>query len=342
MPTATTSIPRGTPYTRLPASALDYAVTRRQSGLTYPAILRELSLLGYEHDGYDANLLAHHVRRHSGGNAPRATRRTTTTARRAAAAWGTGRRFGVEIEVAGLTETAAYNALRAAGVNVEMPGYTHRVMSCWKIVHDASVSGCEVVSPPMADVAEVGTVTAALRAAGGRVDRTTGLHVHHEATDLTAEALATLVLVMADCAEDLNGCVAPCRRPSGVAGGWGRPRGAHEAERTAASIRRLNLVGTPDQKRRAFQSVFGGREGGDRYRSLNVQSYGTYGTVEFRQHQGTLNAAKVTRWVTLGQAILSWCAANEGRRLTAGTLLATLVAEGHLDATTARRLPRAA
>jgi hypothetical protein len=38
---------------------------------------------------------------------------------------------------------------------------------------------------------------------------------------------------------------------------------------------------------------------GGRYFKVNLQSYHTYGTVEFRQHSGTLNAAKAVNWVRL-------------------------------------------
>jgi hypothetical protein len=48
---------------------------------------------------------------------------------------------------------------------------------------------------------------------------------------------------------------------------------------------------------------------GDRYRSLNLQSFGLYGTVEIRQHQGTLNATKALAWVAYGQAMIAWARA---------------------------------
>jgi hypothetical protein len=43
---------------------------------------------------------------------------------------------------------------------------------------------------------------------------------------------------------------------------------------------------------------------GTRYRKLNIESYVTHGTVEFRQHQGTTNAAKIINWIKLTQAIV--------------------------------------
>ena len=38
---------------------------------------------------------------------------------------------------------------------------------------------------------------------------------------------------------------------------------------------------------------------GCRYHKVNLQSYYRHGTVEFRQHSGTLNAAKAVNWVRM-------------------------------------------
>ena len=41
-----------------------------------------------------------------------------------------------------------------------------------------------------------------------------------------------------------------------------------------------------------------------RYSAVNLQSLSKYGTVAFRQHQGTLNAKKIETWVLVTQAII--------------------------------------
>jgi len=42
----------------------------------------------------------------------------------------------------------------------------------------------------------------------------------------------------------------------------------------------------------------------ERWRTLNLTSYGRYGTIEIRQHQGTLDAEKILSWMRFGQAII--------------------------------------
>lgn len=53
-------------------------------------------------------------------------------------------------------------------------------------------------------------------------------------------------------------------------------------------LRQVNRYGNP-------RNIFGGL---NRYMAVNLASYARHGTVEFRQHSGSTNAAKVANWVT--------------------------------------------
>ena len=58
------------------------------------------------------------------------------------------RNFGIELEIAGITQARALAALQAVGVQACAEGYNHATRSHWKIVPDGSVrEGFEVVSP---------------------------------------------------------------------------------------------------------------------------------------------------------------------------------------------------
>lgn len=324
------------PYTPLPAAALDIAVQARRDGHTFPAILRSLTANGWETTGYDGGLLNHHVRRRCadlGIPVPGATTRPATRRTRRTGA----RRFGVEIEVVGLGQAAAATALRNAGLNAEVESYNHRTRSHWKVVTDATVRGCEVVSPPMTDWADVATAMAALRAAGGTVDRTTGLHIHHEVADLDGASLARLVRMYADHATEIDGLVAPSRR--GSAGRWCAPvaRMATQFEQAF-----LQVTGTTTRERQAQAAAlgYGRRDDNRRYHTVNVFSYVAYGTVEFRQHQGTLSGAKGEAWLLLGQAMIR--AAVEARTFPTGGLVSGLAAAGCLSEAPAAFLSRRA
>jgi hypothetical protein len=45
---------------------------------------------------------------------------------------------------------------------------------------------------------------------------------------------------------------------------------------------------------------------GGRYHKLNLSSYVSHGTIEFRQHQGTINYVKISRWIDLGMSMMRW------------------------------------
>jgi len=60
-----------------------------------------------------------------------------------------------------------------------------------------------------------------------------------------------------------------------------------------------------------------------RYRKLNLQSFWQHGTVEFRQHQGTVDADKACNWVRF--CLRMALAARKGVTLTMGHTLETLL-----------------
>ena len=205
-----------------------------------------------------------------------------------------GRRFGVEIECV-LDPRAAAQALRDAGVTTEgYMGYTHDVTAGWKVVTDATVhNGCEVVSPILkgaAGIREMKRVMKALKAAGARVDRRCGLHVHHDVNDLDGETIARLVESYAYHQASIDTFLPASRRGGQWCGHFrGREVGmvCEALRRDAASLR----SGATDMPV-------------DRYRTVNVTAYAKYGTVEFRQHQGTLNGRKAAAWVSLGWSLV--------------------------------------
>lgn len=241
------------------------------------------------------------------------------------------RKFGVEIEFVGAGYSAVVREMTARGVSCSYEGYTHRVGRAWKIVMDGSVpGGYELVSPPLkgaAGLAELKKACEALSAAGARVDRRCGLHVHHDVSDLDASAFGRLARFWQRNQHATDGLVAPSRRNSN----WARPL----SEREVVAIERSNASVT------AIRSYFYSDR---RYRSLNVASFPRYGTVEIRQHQGTTAFAKIAAWIAYGQAFIA-VAKGDGAIDAAdstGDLLDALVAHGGLPAAQATALRRRA
>lgn len=201
------------------------------------------------------------------------------------------RRFGVEIEFVGCTPAQACAAIVAAGVACNVESYNHDTRPTWKIVRDGSVSpspgmayeACgELVSPPLsgaAGIEEVRTVLRALVSAGGTVNRSCGLHVHLDAGDLSPSQIGAVLRRYSAFQAGIDAFMPASRRNSQ----WSQritPDMIATVERCADRASLRNVAARFD-----------------RYRAINVASFARHGTIEFRQHSGSVNGGKVARWI---------------------------------------------
>jgi len=248
------------------------------------------------------------------------------------------RRFGVEIEcyVQGQSlDTIARSLHQATGLPTEANAWARHGVAerghnrgSWKVTTDGSLgySGVEVVSPILSGAegaAQLTAVMAALRAMGARVNRSCGLHVHVDANDLLPEEMVRLLGEHGARTRLFDHLVAASRRTSQ----WC-------PHMTAADRRAL----TSDLETGRLRAQ-AGRTGVTRYRSLNLQAYAHYGTTEWRQHQGTLNATKALAWVALAHAVTEAARQNVGLS-TGPEFLNEAVEAGLLHHDAARHLAR--
>lgn len=200
------------------------------------------------------------------------------------------RKFGIELEIVSINRQTALRALRAVGINVQDESYNHSTRNHWKLVSDASVpNGFEVVSPVLhgeAGIEEAMTVAAALDDAGATVNRSCGFHVHFDAADLTVNDVKTIVKRYAAHEAEIDAIMPPSRRNS-------------------TNTFCKSLSGIPFERfMRSFNIIEMGAVMGSRYYKVNLMSFQRHGTIEFRQHSGTINARKIANWVRfLGQFI---------------------------------------
>lgn len=251
-------------------------------------IARRLLAASMRDLGFTFEQIANHI-----GRSVAATRAAVNAGRRARFVQPTStwmdRSFGVEVEHTGTSLSASRRALVNAGLDAVEPGYTHRVMDEWKIVHDGSC-GNEAVSPILSGTAgldQLGTAMTALSGAGARVNTQCGMHVHVDMTGLDGAAIARLVTLYTDHQDDLDALVSSSRRRfnNSYCQAWGA------GDTLAAAIDELRTS-------RSITSHY------DRYRTINVMSFPRYGTIEFRQHQGTLAPKKAQAWVVLMLALV--------------------------------------
>ena len=213
----------------------------------------------------------------------------------------TNRTFGIELEAYGVDRHELAQALREAGVNVEVEGYNHQIRRHWKIVTDASINGhraFELVSPVLsgeAGLAEVRTVCAVLVRLNAQVNRSCGFHVHHFAQDLDLPAWKRLVGAYVKY-EGLIDSFMPTSRRAGTNMYCRSLRSAGAASVAAdlAAIRRVASL-------QALQDLYSSR-----YKKLNLQAFYRHGTVEFRHHSGTVEPEKVENWIRFTQAMVEF------------------------------------
>ena len=246
------------------------------------------------------------------------------------------RTFGIEIECVGLSRSQAVRALRDAGINAVDEGYTHAVTTHWKVVSDSSLvdaSGqtCEVVSPIMRGqdgLAEVARVMDALRAAGATVNRSCGMHVHIGANDLDAAAVYRVVANYTKNQQAID-TVHPASRRSTNGGTLYEPYRAYEINSIESNVR------SGADKAHLYS---------DRYKTVNLCSLRKYGTIEFRQHAGSLNGEKAAAWVQFVMAMVEAAVRIGDLDVEADiTALTTKMTEASLmDATAATYLTRRA
>lgn len=168
----------------------------------------------------------------------------------------------------------------------------------------------EVVAPPLRGrkgLALLRRVVTALENAGVEVNKTCGTHVHHDARDFDLDTFKRLTANYARLQNAVDRVLAPSRR-STVGNQYCKPW-------TAAEIAQMNRANDV----RSLTYV------GDRYHVLNLNAYASYGTVEFRQHQGTVNADKIVNWVLFTQGMVR--AAKKGIEILTTDSLARVAAD---------------
>lgn len=209
------------------------------------------------------------------------------------------RTFGIEIEAFGLTQNQVAQALRAAGINAEVQAYNHNTQRCWKVITDGSIQGAngfEVVSPVLqgeAGLEEVRVAMNALQAAGAKVNKSCGFHVHFGANDMGLQQFKNLFKNWVR-NEDIFDAMMPESRRDSInlycKSVLCRFSGANRTERINNAFAAIDSATTLDE-------LYTNVTSRDRYFKLNLLSFWRHGTIEVRHHSGTVEADKVCNWV---------------------------------------------
>lgn len=302
--------------------------------LSFPQVA---SILGMHRWTHARTACDQHSRRHQ--VASRFIARGPRTGRQAASTGDLvgdllNRRFGVEIEYGGDYYThgpaAAERALRAAGLEAQQASYTHATVPHWKCTTDGSVSGGEVVSPILRGEqgwTDMRSAMRAIRAMGGRANTSCGLHIHHDVTDFDQDGMRALVANLRACQDALMNYVS-ARRWNGS---WSPKLTGGQWDSLTRGVEHDNLM--PQTSRSTTYREYGTCNV-TRYVAFNFNSVLTYGTVEFRSLQGTLDAGVARAWIAVGQAVVEFSRLHRtfapATAVTSVDMTDRLVAEGLL------------
>lgn len=191
------------------------------------------------------------------------------------------RKFGVEIEAFGVSRSSLVSALQAAG------------LGNWRVAHDGSIRGTEtfeLVSPilvGMDGLAQLERVCQILEAKRAKVNKSCGLHIHFEARSFSLASWKNLFSNYANL-EGVIDTMMPESRRGNTNYYCGSITGYKE---------QVEQTSTIDQLIRVLPT---------RYFKLNTKSFTEHGTVEFRQHSGTIEYAKISNWILFLHGLVSY------------------------------------
>ena len=204
--------------------------------------------------------------------------------------------FGVEIECLVAASLMRESAMRNA-MPFQYEGYNHTDNNhYYKFVSDSSIRGenpIECVSPVLtgkAGMKSLENCCKALNEAGAQVNRSTGLHVHIGAQNLSDEAYVNVFKNYQKLERVIDTFMANSRRANNSQ--WCR-----------------TLQGK-DFSWYTTKSDIYDEMNGNRYFKVNACSYARHQTIEFRQHQGSTDFEKISNWVNFCAKLVAWSKKN--------------------------------
>ena len=204
--------------------------------------------------------------------------------------------FGVEIEC-----LVAASIMRECATRNNMPfqyeGYNHIDNNhYYKFVSDSSIRGenpIECVSPVLSGkngMKSLQTCCKALNEANAQVNRSTGLHVHIGAQNISDEAYINVFKNYQMLEKIIDTFMANSRRANNSQ--WCRTLQGIGFDNCATKHDVLSIMN------------------GNRYYKVNACSYSRHNTIEFRQHQGSTDFEKISNWVNFCAKLVAWSQKN--------------------------------
>lgn len=244
--------------------------------------------------------------------------------------------FGVEVEMTGITrEKAARLVAEVLGTTPSHPEsncYHTRTIADqaarkWKIMRDSSIEAIrsdgtsepldeyrvEFVTPPLnySDIELLQNIIRKLRENGAKAHSSCGIHIHVDGANHTAVSLRRLVNFMTARQDLIYEALQIGDRESN----W-----CHKLNKTLLDAMKKDKNLTKEKAEeiwysRANDGYCGGIDhqhyNATRYHGVNLHSFFTKGTVEFRLFNSTLHAGKIKAYIQFCLAVSAWAIASQ-------------------------------
>ena len=244
--------------------------------------------------------------------------------------------FGVEVEMTGITrEKAARLVAEVLGTTPSHPEsncyHTRTIADLaarkWKIMRDSSIEAIrndgtsepldeyrvEFVTPPLnySDIELLQNIIRKLRENGAKAHSSCGIHIHVDGANHTAVSLRRLVNFMTARQDLIYEALQIRDRESN----W-----CHKLNKTLLDAMKKDKNLTKEKAEeiwysRANDGYCGGIDhqhyNATRYHGVNLHSFFTKGTVEFRLFNSTLHAGKIKAYIQFCLAVSAWAITSQ-------------------------------
>lgn len=245
-------------------------------------------------------------------------------------------RFGVEIEMTGLTrKKAAETVAEMLNSRVQGPDstcyHTRTIRDSkgrtWKVMRDSSIDPVrndggsdyldeyrvEFVTPPLnyEDIELLQAIVRKLKENGAKSHRSCGIHIHVDGANHTPESLRRLVNFMTSRQDLIYEALEIGDRENS----W-----CHKLNKTLLDAMKKDKNLTKERAEEIWYSrANDGYSGGidhqhyntTRYHGVNLHAFFTKGTVEFRLFNSTLHAGKIKAYIQFCLAVSAWAITSQ-------------------------------
>ena len=216
-------------------------------------------------------------------------------------------KFGVELECYDVPMEDVVFALTQRGIPTVRSCYMGRNYDLFQIKSDGSIqgnNGFEVVSPILEGeegIQTIRTVCDIIKGLGGKVNKSTGFHVHHDVNTWGIKEFRNLYKRFAKFETAMDSIQPASRRENNnryIASLYKVVAQTNGSSHTAQQelVKQIDSCRSVRQLRNLF---------GTRYLKLNLESFFRQGSVEFRHHSGTVEADKVENYIRLTYAMVA-------------------------------------